>query len=261
MSEIFGSIWWLLITLGLLITFHEFGHFWVARKFGVQVLRFSVGFGRPLWSRKGSEGTEYVIAALPLGGYVKMLDEREGPVAPEDLDKAFNRKPVGARIAILAAGPAFNLIFAVLAFWVMFMVGIPESRPVIGAVDGIAAEAGLEAGDAIIAVDDVDTRAWSHAILELVTHALDRNEVTVTVEDASGITSQHEMNLSGLGEDFSEEKTLEAIGIEPWRLDIPPVVGEVSAGSPAEIGGMASGQDRLVFQSPHPGREQCGDQW
>ena len=245
MSEIFGSIWWLLITLGLLITFHEFGHFWVARKMGVRVLRFSVGFGRPLWSRKGKDGTEYVVAALPLGGYVKMLDEREGEVAPEDLDQAFNRKPVGARIAIVAAGPIFNLVFAVLAFWVMFMVGIPESRPVIGTVDGIAAEAGLEAGDAIIAVDDVDTRTWSHAILELVTHALDRNEVTLTVEDSGGITSQHEMDLGNLAADFSEEKTLEFIGIQPWRLEIPAIVGEVSEDSPAEIGGMAGG-DRVV---------------
>jgi regulator of sigma E protease len=131
-SEVFGSIWWLLVTLGLLITFHEFGHFVVARKFGVRVLRFSVGFGRPLWSRRGADGTEYAIAAFPLGGYVKMLDEREGEVPAAQLGEAFNRKPVGSRIAIVAAGPVFNLVFSVLAFWLMFLVGIPETRPLIG---------------------------------------------------------------------------------------------------------------------------------
>src|SRR6056297_2617195 len=111
MSEFFGSIWWLLVALGLLITFHEFGHFWVARRLGVRVLRFSVGFGKALWSRKAADGTEYVVAAIPLGGYVKMLDEREGSVPEEKLDEAFNRKPVWSRIAIVAAGPAFNLVF------------------------------------------------------------------------------------------------------------------------------------------------------
>src|SRR5210317_818275 len=121
-------------------------------------MRFSVGFGKALWSRRGADNTEYVVAAIPLGGYVKMLDEREGDVASSDLDQAFNRKPVWSRIAIVAAGPVFNLVFAVLAFWVMFMVGIPEARPLVGSVSGIAAEAGIEPGDAIVAVDDSDTR-------------------------------------------------------------------------------------------------------
>src|SRR5688572_9390713 len=134
MSEIFGSIWWLLVTLGLLVTFHEFGHFWVARRLGVKVLRFSVGFGRALWSRTARDGTEYVVAAIPLGGYVKMLDEREGDVAAADLPGAFNRKPVLSRIAIVAAGPAFNLIFAVAAFWLMFVIGKPDFQPIVGRV-------------------------------------------------------------------------------------------------------------------------------
>jgi regulator of sigma E protease len=245
MGEVLGSIWWLLVALGLLITFHEFGHFWVARKLGVRVLRFSVGFGKAIWSRRGSDGTEYVIAAIPLGGYVKMLDEREGDVAEDELGQAFNRKPVWTRIAIVAAGPVFNLVFAVFAFWLMFMVGIPESRPVIGAVSGIAAEAGLEPGDAIVAVDDLDTRTWSHAILELVTHALDRNQTGITVENADGVRSDHVLDLTALGTDFSEEKTLEAVGIEPWRLEIPPVIGEVTDASPAYQAGIYKG-DRIV---------------
>jgi len=245
MGEVFGSIWWLLVALGLLVTFHEFGHFWVARKFDVRVLRFSVGFGKAIWSRRGRDNTEYVIAAIPLGGYVKMLDEREGEVSPQDLGQAFNRKPVWARIAIVAAGPVFNLVFAVLAFWLMFMVGIPEYRPVIGSVSGIAAEAGLEPGDAIVAIDGLDTRTWSHAVLELVAQALDRNSPRVTVEDADGIQSDHVLNLLALGSDFSEENTLEAIGIEPWRLEVPPVVGEVTEQSPAAEAGILPG-DRIV---------------
>ena len=245
MSEIFGSIWWLLVTLGLLITFHEFGHFWVARKLGVRVLRFSVGFGRPLWSRRDAEGTEYAVAAFPLGGYVKMLDEREGEVPPDQLDQAFNRKPVSTRIAIVAAGPAFNLVFAVLAFWLMFLVGIPESRPVIGAVSGITAEAGIEPGDAITHVDGETTRSWSHAILALIAHALDRDPVTVTVENAAGETSDHVLDLTELPDSFSEENTLEAIGLEPWRLEVPPVVGSVSEGSPADRAGIRAG-DRFL---------------
>ena len=245
MSEIIGSIWWLLVTLGVLITFHEFGHFWVARKLGVGVLKFSVGFGRPLWSRRGKGNTEYIIAAIPLGGYVKMVDEREGEVAEEDLDKAFNRKPVWTRIAIVAAGPVFNLVFAVLAFWMMFVLGIPESRPVIGAVSGIAAEAGIQPLDEIIVVDEQSTRTWSHALLGLVTHAIDRGQVNVMVQDAQGRQSEHLLDLSRLGPDFNEEQTLEAIGLKPWRLDIPPIAGEVTHDSPARRAGMRSG-DRIV---------------
>jgi regulator of sigma E protease len=257
MSEVFGSIWWLLVTLGLLITFHEWGHFLVARWLGVRVLRFSVGFGRPLWSRRGRDGTEYVVAAFPLGGYVKMLDEREGEVAPAERQQAFNRKSVGSRIAIVAAGPVFNLVFAVLAFWLMFLVGIPETRPVIGAVDGLAAAAGIEPGDAIVAIDDRDTRTWSHAILELIAHALDREAVEVTVEDAGGAQSRHRLDLSRLGSDFSEEKTLEAIGIEPWRLSVPAVVGTVAEDSPAAAAGILPG-DRIVAIG---GAEIEGWQW
>lgn len=245
MGEVLGSIWWLLVTLGLLITFHEYGHFVVARKLGVRVLRFSVGFGRPLWSRRGADGTEYAVAAFPLGGYVKMLDEREGEVPAAQLGETFNRKPVSSRIAIVAAGPVFNLVFAVLAFWLMFLVGIPESRPLIGSVSGIAAAAGIAPGDAIVAVDNRDTRTWSHAVLALIVHALDREPVEVTVEDAAGERSTHRLELATLGPDFNEENTLEAIGFEPWRLVVPAVVGSVAEDSPAARAGIYPG-DRVV---------------
>ena len=245
MSEFLGSIWWLLVALGLLITFHEFGHYWVARRMGVRVLKFSIGFGKKLWSRKGRDGTEYVIAAIPLGGYVKMLDEREGDVDECDLDQAFNRKSVWARIAIVIAGPAFNLIFTLLAFWLMFLVGIHESRPVIGEVSGIAASAGIEAGDRIVSVNDETTDTWSHAALGLITHALDRDKVILEVEQANGQKRQIQLDLGQLGSDFQEEKTLQEIGITPWRAKLPAIVGKVSPDSPALHAGFKVG-DRII---------------
>ena len=245
MTDIFGSIWWLLVSLGVLITFHEFGHYWVARRMGVRVLRFSIGFGRSLWSRRGRDGTEYSIAVFPLGGYVKMLDEREYDVPEADRHEAFNNKPLSARIAIVAAGPAFNLVFAVLAFWLMFLVGIPEVRPLVGASTGMAAEAGIERGDAIAAVDGEDTRTWTHALLGLITPALDREDVTETGEDVNGISSEHLLPLSRLEASVSEDRGLVAVGIEPWRLEVPALVGEVSDDSPAGRAGIRPG-DTIV---------------
>jgi regulator of sigma E protease len=251
MSEFLGSIWWLLVALGLLITFHEFGHYWVARRMGVRVLKFSIGFGKKLWSRKGRDGTEYVIAAIPLGGYVKMLDEREGEVSESDLGLAFNRKSVWARIAIVSAGPVFNLIFTLLAFWLMFLVGIPESRPIIGEVSGIAASAGIESGDRIVALNGENTDTWSHAILGLITPALDRDKVSVELEGVNGDQRQVVLDLSQLNSDFQEEKTLEGIGITPWRASLPAIVGEVSADSPASRAGFKVG-DRIVSIGGEP---------
>jgi len=245
MAEFLGSIWWLLVALGLLITFHEFGHYWVARRMGVRVLRFSIGFGKKLWSRNGRDGTEYMIAAVPLGGYVKMLDEREGEVREEELGQAFNRKSVWARIAIVLAGPVFNLIFTLLAFWLMFLVGIPESRPIVGEVSGIAASAGIEPGDRIVALDGRKTDTWSHAILSLITPALDREKVNVELEGADGAQRQVVLDLGQLQGSFEEEKTLEGIGITPWRAKLPAIVGEVSPDSPAYRAGFKVG-DRIV---------------
>src|SRR5688500_11578478 len=144
MNAFIGSVWWMIVSLGVLVTFHEFGHYWVARRNGVKVLRFSVGFGKALWSRRGNDGTEYVIAAIPLGGYVKMLDEREGDVPPADLAQAFNRQSVWKRIAIVAAGPLANLALCVALLWAMFVLGRPDYAPVVGRADGITAAAGLD---------------------------------------------------------------------------------------------------------------------
>ncbi len=245
MAEFLSSVWWLIVVLGVLITFHEFGHFWVARRFGVKVLRFSVGFGRPLVSRMGRDGTEYVIAALPLGGYVKLLDSREREVPPDQQSQAMDFKPPWQKIAILLAGPVFNLFFAVLAFWVMFMVGIPEAKPIVGDVDGLAAKAAIPANSQIIAVGEEPTRSWQQAHLALMTRALDRESTTVTVVSESGARSDHILDLSSLPADFSEENTLPAIGIQPWRPEVPAIVGSVTDDSPAQRGGLRV-DDRIV---------------
>ncbi len=239
--DIIGPIFWLIVALGLLVTFHEFGHYWVARRCGVRVLRFSVGFGQALWSRTARDGTEYRIAAIPLGGYVKMLDESEAPVEAGQQDQAFNRKPVGQRIAIVAAGPVFNLIFAVAAFWLMYVVGIPEVRPVLAEPTGIASEAGLAEEDLIVAIDGKRVDTWTHTLLGLIPPALDREAVVVTVEDPSGQRREARLALDRLGPDFREENTLVAIGLAPWRPDQPAVIGEVAAGTPAERRGLRAG--------------------
>jgi len=243
--EFLTSVWWLIVVLGVLITFHEFGHYWVARRFGVQVLRFSVGFGRPLLSRTGRDGCEYVVAVLPLGGYVKLLDSREREVAAKDKHKAMDSKPPWQRILILLAGPAFNLVFAVLAFWVMFMVGIPQARPLIGEVDGIAAEAGVPPNSEIVAIGGEQTSSWQHAHIALMTRALDREPTEITVEDESGARSEHRLALDRLPAEFSEENTLPEIGITPWRPQMAPVVGSVSEDGPAERAGFQEG-DRIL---------------
>jgi len=157
-----------LVALGVLVTFHEFGHFWVARRCGVKVLRFSVGFGMPLLRWHDKKGTEFVVAAIPLGGYVKMLDEREGEVPADQLDQSFNRKSVRQRIAIVSAGPIANFLLAMIFFWVLAMLGSEQVRPVIGAVESgsIAAKAGLIAGQEIIAIDGEPTTGWAAVNLQ-----------------------------------------------------------------------------------------------
>jgi len=249
--EILGSIFWLIVALGLLVTFHEFGHYWVARRAGVRVLRFSVGFGTPLWRRTGSNGVEFVIGAIPLGGYVKMLDEREAPVAPDEVGQAFNRKSLGRRTAIVVAGPVFNLIFAVAAFWLMFMLGIPETRPVVGHTEGMAQQAGLEHGDLVVRVDGRAVETWTHTVLALVPAALDRKPVRLLVEDEAGRRRTVELPLDRLGSEFEEDQLLQHLGMSPWRADLPPVIGGVSEGSPAAAAGLRAG-DRIVAVNKQP---------
>ncbi len=233
MGNFAGSVWWMIVSLGVLVTFHEFGHFWVARRFGVKVLRFSVGFGRPLWLRRGRDGTEYVVAAIPLGGYVKMLDEREGEVAPADAPHAFNRQSVGRRIAIVVAGPCANLLLCVILLWAMFVVGRPDFAPVVGHVDGIAAQSQLERGDTLLAVGDRDTPTWSEAALALATAAMDRQDVPVHVRTAQHDDAVRMLRLSQLPADSDQTSALQDIGLTPRYQLLPPRVGRIEPASPA----------------------------
>ena len=252
MTTFLGSLWWMLVALGVLVTFHEFGHYWVARRCGVKVLRFSVGFGRPLWSRRGKDGTEYVIAAIPLGGYVKMSDEREGDVADADLDRAFNRQSVWKRIAIVIAGPLANLLLAVALLWGMLVIGRPDYAPVVGKAEGIAAQAGLQSGDRIRAVDGRDTPTWSEALMALTVAALDRQPVEVRLELAEGGDATRTLALDRLPAGFDEARAVEAAGLTPRHALLPAVVGQVNEGYPA-WGVLAEG-DRITAIDASPVR-------
>ena len=245
MTEFLGSIWWLLVSLGLLVTFHEFGHYWVARRCGVRVLRFSIGFGKPLWTRRGKDGTEYVIAAIPLGGYVKMLDEstldeREGDVAATDVAHAFNRQPVWKRIAIVIAGPAANLLLCIGLLWGMFVIGRPDYAPVIGHVQGIAASAGLQRGDTLLAVNERETPTWSEVQLALIPAALDHADIAVRVRTAAGSDATRQLKLSQLPQGFDERRAVDAIGLTPRHQLVPALIGRVAPDTPA-WGALAEG--------------------
>lgn len=238
------TLFYFIIAIGILVSFHEFGHFWVARKVGVKVIRFSVGFGKVLWSyQRNPEATEYVLSAIPLGGYVKMVDEREGEVASEDLPYAFNRQPLWARTAIVAAGPAFNLILAVVLFWCVLVVGETGIKPIIGVVaqGTLAANAGFVEGDEIVSVNDKLTPTWTEAMGVIIASALNGDqEVNVTVKNLDN--QQNERSLS-----FSEttiqspEVLYQKLGFKPWSPKLKPIIGNVLPESAALSAGLLKG--------------------
>jgi regulator of sigma E protease len=244
MSGFLGASFWFIVTLGVLVTFHEFGHYWVARRCGVKVLRFSIGFGRPLWSRVAADGTRYQIAMIPLGGYVQFLDEREGEVAPALADQAFNRQPVLKRIAIVLAGPMANLVLCVALFWGAYMIGWPAAAPIIGPTEGIAAEAGLREGDRIVRVADQPTPSWNHAITPLALAAIDRRPLLITVQDAAGRESEKLLRLDRLGADFDQANPLGALGIGTAAGQESGLIGRVLPDSVAA--GQLRAGDRIV---------------
>ncbi|AZF20101.1 MULTISPECIES: sigma E protease regulator RseP [unclassified Pseudomonas] len=237
-----------LVALGVLVTFHEFGHFWVARRCGVKVLRFSVGFGMPLVRWHDRQGTEFVIAAIPLGGYVKMLDEREGEVPADQLDQSFNRKTVRQRIAIVAAGPIANFLLAMVFFWVLAMLGSQQVRPVIGAVEtgSMAAKAGLVAGQEIVSIDGEPTTGWGAVNLQLVRRLGESGSVNVVVrEPDSSAESPRELALDHWLQGADEPDPIKSLGIRPWRPALPPVLAELDPKGPAQAAGLKTG-DRLL---------------
>ncbi len=232
--------------IGVLVAVHEWGHYIVARMAGVKVLRFSVGFGRPLWMRRsGPDQTEYCIAAIPLGGYVKLLDEREGTVSPQDRHRTFNSQPVLARIAILVAGPAMNFLFAIAAFWFMYQIGVPGLAPVIGQVDNgsIAAAAGVREGDRILAINQRPVATWEGAALGLLDAMLEDPAVQIEVSSEQNPTARLlTINTADrLGELTKPGALLPGIGISPWSPVVAPVIGEIVSGGSAEAAGMQVG--------------------
>lgn len=252
MSNFLGSLWWLVVTLGLLVTFHEFGHYWVARRFGVTVLRFSVGFGKPLWTRIGKDGTEYCISAIPLGGYVKFLDSREVDLAPDERSGDFSAKPIWQRMLIVAAGPAFNLVFTVFALWAMFVIGKPDYQPVVGRVEAIAAQAGFVAGDRIDAIAGEAVTNWTDANLVLLGHALDRRDIAVKVTGADGRPAERRLDLSTIPSDKQDLAAWREIGLTPkFAMPSEFFVGEVKKDSAAAAAGLAV-NDKLVKVDGQP---------
>jgi regulator of sigma E protease len=238
---------WFVIALGVLIVVHEYGHYVVARLCDVKVLRFSVGFGRPLvtW-RLGRDATEWTISAIPFGGYVKMLDEREGPVAPHELQRSFNRQSVGRRFLVVAAGPVFNFLFAIVAYAGLFMHGLPEARPVLAApAAGTRAHAaGFAAGDRVRAVDGEAVATWQDLRWRVLQSALQRESVRLEVVDQGGGVSTHLLDLRDYPSEEVESDAMERIGLRLFRPPLEPVIGRLSSGGAAERAGLLA-DDRV----------------
>ncbi|KZY84489.1 zinc metallopeptidase RseP, partial [Oleiphilus sp. HI0068] len=238
----------LIITLGILVTIHEYGHYWVAKRCGVKVLRFSVGFGRPIFMWKNKDGTEFAIASIPLGGFVKMLDEREAPVETALLPYAFNRKPVSQRIAIVSAGPIANFLFAIAAYWLMFIIGFSALTPTIGEIDqeSVAARAGLYPGLEITQVDGRDTLSWRSVSMALVNRIGDSGDIELFAKAGASETADgYTLSVENWMLDREPHGLLKDLGVHPLKPPVPAVMGSVLADSPAEQGGLKAG-DKVI---------------
>lgn len=242
-----------ILTLAILVSVHEFGHFWVARRCGVKVLRFSVGFGKPLWTWLDRHGTEYALAMIPLGGYVKMLDEREGPVASQERHLSFNAQPVLARIAIVIAGPLANFLLAILALWLMYMVGIRTILPQVGAVrpDSPAAVAGLVAGDEIVSIDGRSTASWQGVSMALLPALGESRVIRLQVrpgEPGQASTAEpveRTVQVQNWLTGNEQPDPIQSLGITPYSPPIPAVIGELVQGGAARAAGLQVG-DRII---------------
>ena len=247
MGDALTSVLAFVVAISILVTIHEYGHYIVGRWAGMKVLRFSVGFGKPVWTWvRGKDRTEFCISAIPLGGYVRFLDGREGPVDQEDEGRAFDHRPIPARIAVLLAGPLFNFLFAIFAYWVLFLNGIPTLQPAVGDVEpqSYAARAGLEFGDKIVAVGEVDTADWESTLVNIFDQLVGDGRVPLTLESEDG---RQRRALIMVGEDASRltepNMLFEGLGFDPWQP--PAVIAELTEGGAAVGAGMAVG-DRIV---------------
>ena len=245
-----------IVALGLLIVVHEYGHYLIARLCGVKVLRFSVGFGRSLFVRKvGADQTEWVIAAIPFGGYVKMLDEREGPVEAGEVHRAFNRQSVWRRFAIVVAGPVANFLFAIAVYAGLFMYGLPEARPLLGSPpqDSVAAAAGLRSGDTVRAVEGEPIATWQELRWRVLQSALQRAPLRLEVLDEKGHLREAILDLRSFPADDVESDALERVGLRLYRPPLEPILGQLVSGGAAERAGLVSG-DRVVLAAGKPVR-------
>jgi regulator of sigma E protease len=250
---------WFIVAVSLLVTVHEYGHFWVARRLGFKVLRFSVGFGKPLWERRGADGTVYSIAMLPLGGYVKLLDEREGPVPTAELSRSYTRKPPWQRILVLIAGPAFNILFAILVLWGMFWHKgiIEERRPVVGdiTVESVASRAGLAPQDVILAIDGKPVSTQQQVILGLLDSITASGRAELRVQGKGSNTPRTvtlEVGGSQARRKFTEPAALYgSLGFRFWEPPVPAVAGRIEEGGPADKAGIREG-DRFLEMNGRP---------
>ncbi len=257
MLSVLWSIAAFIVALGILITVHEFGHFWVARRCGVKVERFSVGFGKALWRRRDKQGTEYVIALIPLGGYVKMLDERVESVPPELRHQAFNNKTVLQRAAIIGAGPMANFIFAIIAYWLVFIIGVPGVRPVVGEItsNSPAATAQITPGMELKAVDGIETPDWDAVRMALVAKIGDESTTVSVAPFGSEQTSDKRIDLRNWQFEPDKQDPVVALGIQPRGPQIETTLAQVQENSAASKAGLQAG-DRIVKVSGQP-----LDQW
>jgi regulator of sigma E protease len=243
-----------ILALGVLIVFHELGHYAVAKLAGVKVLRFSVGFGRQLWARRfGADKTEWAVAALPLGGYVKMLDEREGPVDAAEAHRAFNRQSVGKRIAIVAAGPIANFLLAIAIYWMLLLGGVTEPKAIVGAPepDTPAATAGFASGDKIVRVNGEAIETWQALRWLLLDLSIERKPVRMEIVDSAGHVQWRDLDVTAVHGEQIEGDVLAALGLRLFRPAMAPVIGRVVSGNAAESAGLKEG-DRIVAVDGEP---------
>lgn len=245
MLDLLHSVGGFLIAIGVLVAFHEFGHYWVARRCGVRVLRFSLGFGRPLFKRTARDGVEWAIGAIPLGGYVKMLDEREQEVPPGQRHLAFNNASVWRRIAIVAAGPLFNFALAILLYWVIFVIGVEGMRPVLDTppAGSVAAHAGLKAGETVQTLDGTPIDTWTQLRTDLLDRVLEGGSLRLDLRDAQGALRSVTLDLAGVSVD--PEKVFDALGLVPYAPPIPPVLEQIMPGEAAAAAGFQIGDELL----------------
>lgn len=237
------SVLGFLLVIAILTTVHEYGHFWMARKFRIKVLRFSIGFGKTIFSWYDKLGTEYAISSIPLGGYVKMLNEEEGPIAANERHMAFDHKPVWQRMLVICAGPAFNIIFAVFAYWLMFCIGISSIVPVLGTVPKgtIADSAGLRRGSIIMQVNNSDVRTWEDITVAIMPHIGENSLINLKVVNKdTNVEKKHTLDLSNWQVTGNDGNILSGLGLEPYD-PVLPIVGKVMPGYPAEIANLHSG--------------------